>query len=302
MVLGDREFLQIRVSIPSTWAGPVARGRGHAPDIHNVIHMVAQRDEQIEEEFPTTLHLRLHGAAPLKRLATSDDQGQVVSAEARVRVRRVVVRVARAAQDRADLDAALQALLAQRQRLQLLEPVAPRGAVHDGVAQQGLARAGDVTRGLDVSATASVFRGGTPRRVLEGPRAAPLVLEQARVVVPLVEVLEHAREDLGLLVGEVDPLARRVEELAPACRREERRQAEHVLVRCEQSSLPTDLEGDDRGGESPVLPRAVSLAPHYLLLASPDTLTGRMETGILTPRRADSPRTTSAISTTSRNP
>jgi len=42
--------------------------------IHNIIHMITQRHKQIKEKFPPTFHLQLHGSAPLKRLATSDDQ------------------------------------------------------------------------------------------------------------------------------------------------------------------------------------------------------------------------------------
>ncbi len=72
--------------------------------------MVAQAHKQIEEQFAANLHLRLHRSTPLEDLATADDQGQIMSAETRVRVRRVIVGVARAAQDRPDLDSALQPL------------------------------------------------------------------------------------------------------------------------------------------------------------------------------------------------
>lgn len=44
------------------------------PDLHNIIDMVGHRNEQIEKQFATGLHLHLHGSAPLESLTTSDDQ------------------------------------------------------------------------------------------------------------------------------------------------------------------------------------------------------------------------------------
>jgi len=122
--------------------------------------MIAQRHKQIKEKLPATLHLRLHGSAPLKRPATPNDQGQVMSAEPRVRVRRVVIGVPRAAQNRRDLDPALQALLPESKPLELLEPIRLRRAVYDRVLQEVLSHAGDVDRRLDGSATTSVLGVG----------------------------------------------------------------------------------------------------------------------------------------------
>ena len=72
-------------------------GRRLVGNIHNIIHMLAHRDEQIEkpewqdllvrysmdgycpgrcdsQPAPTNLHLHLHGSTPLEDLATPDNQ------------------------------------------------------------------------------------------------------------------------------------------------------------------------------------------------------------------------------------
>jgi len=48
-------------------------GRFRIANIHNVIHMIAKCNEKVKEKFTSTLHFCLHGSAPLKCLATSDD-------------------------------------------------------------------------------------------------------------------------------------------------------------------------------------------------------------------------------------
>src|ERR1700743_177525 len=65
-----------------------------------VVQVVAHGDEKVEEHLAPLLHLHLHGAAALERSAAANNQSEVVSAQARVRVRRAVVREARAAEDR----------------------------------------------------------------------------------------------------------------------------------------------------------------------------------------------------------
>lgn len=52
--------------------------------------------------------------------------------------------------------------------------------------------------------------GSTARRCvgpLQLPRVAALVVQQARVVVALVEVLENRRKNFGLVIGQGDALA-----------------------------------------------------------------------------------------------
>jgi len=65
---------------------------------------------------------------------SADNQSEVMSAQPRVAVQRVLVRVACAAQDSTDFDPALQALLAQRELLELFEAVALGSIVRDGLA------------------------------------------------------------------------------------------------------------------------------------------------------------------------
>ena len=57
------------------------RMKEYLPNIHNVVHMVAQCHEKVKEKLTAILHFCLHGSAPLKCLATSDDQGEIMSAE-----------------------------------------------------------------------------------------------------------------------------------------------------------------------------------------------------------------------------
>lgn len=96
-------------------------------------------------------------------------------------------------------------LLPQRYPLQLLEAILLPSAVDDGILEQ---RA--------FSAALMIVDGGVvprPARAvavvggLQLPRVAPLAVHKPRVVVALVEVLEHRREDLGRLVGQGEAAA-----------------------------------------------------------------------------------------------
>jgi hypothetical protein len=49
--------------------------------------------------------------------------------------------------------------------------------------------------------------------LLKLPRISLLVVDEARIIVALVEILEDGREDLGLLIRQRDLLALRVEHL-----------------------------------------------------------------------------------------
>lgn len=74
----------------------------------DVVDMVAQRNEQIEEELGVAVeHLELHGAAALEGAAAADDEGEVVRAQLGVGVGRVRVGVPGRGQDGARLDAGL---------------------------------------------------------------------------------------------------------------------------------------------------------------------------------------------------
>ena len=70
-------------------------------------------------------------------------------------------------------------------------------------------------------------------------------MQQARVVVALVEVFEDGGEDLGEFFGEVDSFGAGLEELAAADGGEEGGGGEDVLVGGEEALLHADAEGDD---------------------------------------------------------
>lgn len=74
----------------------------------DVVDMVAQGDEQVEEQLGAAVeHLELHGAAALERAPAPDDEGEVVRAQLRVGVGSVGVRIASRREDGAGLDAGL---------------------------------------------------------------------------------------------------------------------------------------------------------------------------------------------------
>lgn len=82
-------------------------------------------------------------------------------------------------------------------------------------------------------------------RILEFPRVAAFVVQQARVVVALVEVLEDGGEDLGEFFGEVDAFGGGFEELAAADGGEEGGVGEDVFVGGEETLFGADADGDD---------------------------------------------------------
>ena len=80
-----------------------------------------------------------------------------MSAQPRVAIRRILVRVASAAQDGSDLDPALQALLAQRELLELFEAVAISCTVDCCVAENDVSYAGVEESWLDSSCAVAGF-------------------------------------------------------------------------------------------------------------------------------------------------
>lgn len=117
--------------------------------IHDIIDMVTHGHKQVKEQFPPLLHFHLHGSATLEGLPATDDECEVVSAQPRITVRCVLVGIARAAQDGADLDPALQALLAQGELLELFEAVAISSAIHGCVAENDVIDTGVEKGGFD---------------------------------------------------------------------------------------------------------------------------------------------------------
>ena len=249
-------------SVRTGTQGPSDSPRGASvAHVDDVVEVVAHGDEQVEEQLAAAgFHLSLHGAAALECLAAADDQGEVMGAQAAVRVWGVGVGVLGGAQDGCDVDAGLQPLLAKGEALELIEAVAVRGAVDDGIAEDVGAYAGKVDGGVGrggVGGACGAATSGFGRVggvvggevlgcvVLELPRVAVPVVDKARVVVTLVEVLEDGGEDLGFFVGEGDPPALRIKVAAAAGVVEEGRLAQDVFVRCKEATVGADGEGDD---------------------------------------------------------
>lgn len=77
-----------------------------APGALDLVDVVAQSDEQVEEELrPAVEHLGLHGAAALEGGAAADDEGEVVVAQLGIRVGCVGVSIACGREDCVALDA-----------------------------------------------------------------------------------------------------------------------------------------------------------------------------------------------------
>ncbi len=155
-------------------------------------------DIRMYKQFAATnLHFHLHGSAPLESLATSDNQSKVMSAEPGVRVRRVIIRKASRCHNDIDLDSRLEALFPKRQALQLVQSKLLGCAVDSGVFEQDSAHTVMIDCRLDRSAATKFLR---VLRIFELPRVTTLVVQQAWVVITLVEVFEDAGKDLGLSV------------------------------------------------------------------------------------------------------
>lgn len=178
-----------------------------------------------------------------------------MGAQATVRVRRVGVGILGRSQDRADIDAGLQPLLAEGQTLQLLEAVLVRGTVDDSVTKDLGPNAGKINGGFgrrawvaapDIRVWRWLLR--SPHAVLELPRVAVPVVHQAGIVIALVEILEDGRKDLGLLVREGDSLVHDIQGFPLARRLEKGRLAEDILVRGKEPSLAANSKSDNRRG------------------------------------------------------
>lgn len=85
--------------------------------------------------------------------------------------------------------------------------------------------------------------------VLKVPGLPLFVVLHTRVIVALVQELEDAAKNLGLLVREIDATSGRLEELAAASSGEVWRVAEDFLVGGKEAGLVADTEGDDGADE-----------------------------------------------------
>lgn len=208
-----------------------------------IVHVVDHGNEQVEEQLTAVLHLVLHCAAALESVARTDDQCEVVRTKLGVVVGCVGVGVTSRGQDRRALDARLQPLFAKSQLLELLEPVLLSLAVDHSVLQDGSCRRVDHCLVGAVVVTT----------VLKGPGVALLVELKARVVVTLVQVLEDRRENLGLLLREVNALVGSLVELSTARGLEVRRVRQNVLVSREKTLLSSDAYCDDGADDLSVM-------------------------------------------------
>lgn len=170
----------------------------NSPKLHKVIHIIAHGNEQIEKQRAPSLHLHLHGSTPREQLPGLDNHFQVMRAESIFRVRRVVVRVPGRPQNDIDGDAALQALFAERETLESLQPVLFRGTVHDCVPED-LSTQAEVENGWlarsPATGTAEVLG------ILKFPGVLTPTAEQTWVVVSSIKELEDAGQNLGFSGG-----------------------------------------------------------------------------------------------------
>ena len=120
-----------------------------------------------------------------------------MSAEPGVRVRRVIIRKASRCHDDINLDSRLKTLLPKRQALQFVQSELLGRAVDGGVFEQDSTHTVMINCRLDRSAATEVM---WILRIFELPRVATLVVQQAWVVITLVEVFEDAGEGLGLSI------------------------------------------------------------------------------------------------------
>ena len=74
--------------------------------------MITHSHEQIKKQLPALFHLHLHSPTPLKCRPTPNNQRKIVCSKLRLGIGRVGVGVARAGEDRAALDARVEALFA----------------------------------------------------------------------------------------------------------------------------------------------------------------------------------------------
>lgn len=135
--------------------------------------MIRHGNKQIKVQLMPSLHLNLHGAAPLEDPTTPNDHRQVMSAKARLGVGRIVVRKPSRPQDHVDRDSALEALLTKSEALELVQAVLLGCAVHRRVPEDQVLDAGVVDRrfaGWAAALVIGVFG------VLEFPRVATLAV------------------------------------------------------------------------------------------------------------------------------
>ena len=89
--------------------------------LRQVVNVVRHSNEQIKEHASTTLHLNLHSATALERVAAADNQSEVMCTESRISLRSIVIGESCTAENSSNLDTRLQSLLTQGKLLKLFE-------------------------------------------------------------------------------------------------------------------------------------------------------------------------------------
>ena len=77
------------------------------------------------------------------------------------------------------------------------------------------------------------------------PGITSFVVQQPRVIVALVEILQDAGKDLWLLIRQSYPFCMGFEELSSAAGGKEWRDTKHVFMGREQTLLPAHADRDD---------------------------------------------------------
>ena len=159
---------------------------GILPDLRKVVHVVAHCHKQIKEQLAATLHLHLHGSTSLEGLATANNESQVMSTQARVGVRSVLVRIPSRSQDHIGSNSNLKPLLTESNTLQVFKAVFLSRAVYYRIPKHDVSHSrvkdGRLTRSI---ATAFMVILG----VLEVPRVPTSAMQQTWVIVTFVQEL-----------------------------------------------------------------------------------------------------------------
>jgi len=104
-----------------SFSGETGERRRDLRNASHIINVIAQRDEQVEEQLRTTCHhFHLHGATALESSSAADNECEVVGSQLRVGVRCIGVSVAGGGEDCAALDAGFYCCFRVRLRFILL--------------------------------------------------------------------------------------------------------------------------------------------------------------------------------------
>lgn len=107
-----------------------------------IIHMITHSNKKIKKELMAPLHLNLHRPTPHKDIPCPNNHRQIMSAQLRVRIRRMVIGIPSRRQDHANRDPTLETLLAKCKELEIFQAVLLGCAVDNGVPEDYLTNSG----------------------------------------------------------------------------------------------------------------------------------------------------------------